>query len=200
MLYDGVKPCDVELIELAGKGEPLEIHWSLFADYVKKEVFVTCSQFDGTPESPVSLFTTLSKLQAIHVASNIPYYHRKILALSLGLSGNALSAIQPYTVEPNEFKYKRALCKLYKLYGDDCTHQANTWNVLSRDTIPNSSLDTQVEYLSKAESAIETLLHSGIKPDVFYTQACEALMRIMPDRISESRVLRIGQLIGLSCS
>ena len=54
-------------------------------------------------------------------------------------------------------------------------------------------MDTQVEYLSKAESAIETLLHSGIKPDVVYTQACEALMRIMPDRISESRVLRIGQ-------
>ena len=192
MLYDGVKPSDVSRIEMAGKGEPLEIHGSLFADYVRKEVFVTCSQFDGTPESPVSLFTILSKLQAIHVASNIPY-HRKMLALCLGLSGNALSAILPYTVEPDEFKYKRALCKLYKLYGDDCTHQANTWNVLNRDTIPNSSLDTQVEYLSKAESAIETLLHSGIKPDVVYTQACEALMRIMPDRISESRGLRVGQ-------
>jgi hypothetical protein len=191
-LYAGCKAGTAMRIEEAGTGPSLKLTGSIFADYVQKEVFISATKFSGEEIGSYHLHHLMSRLNAIHVANNIPY-HRKMLALSLGLEGKAYNSISSYMIEPTELKYKQALCKLFKLYGDESLHQSTILNVLQRETLPNTSLDTQVEYLSRAETAIEHLLATGESPDVVYSTACHAIFRVMPDRIEESRSLRVAK-------
>jgi hypothetical protein len=191
-LYAGCKAETAMRIEEAGTGPKLKLTGSIFADYVQKEVFISANKFSGKENGSYNLHHLMSRLNAIHVAKNIPY-HRKMLALSLGLTGKAYDAVSSYMIETNELKYKQALCKLFKLYGDESLHQSTILNVLNRETLPNTSLDTQVEYLSRAETAIEQLLGTGENPEVVYSTACHAIFRVMPDRIEESRNLRIAK-------
>lgn len=191
-LYKGCKPETALKIEEAGTGPKLKLTGSIFADYVQKEVFISNVKFSGEPNSNYGLHHVMSHLKAIHVANNISY-PRKMLALSLGLTGKAHSAISAFLIETTELKYKQALCKLYKLYGDDSLHQATILDVLERETLPTTNLDVQVEYLSRAETTIEQLLNSGENPEIVYSNACRAIFRLMPDRIDESRYTRVAK-------